>query len=383
MSLSMIIVSGGEPVTVEIDIDGRIVFHDYDIEYDIAMVEFGEPCSNAYLFYKTWQDLGLPGILGTNFVEEPLISISHNWTLRFLDALKKQGIVEFAKTTEEQSYVFDSLIIAAEKIMYEEASNLVVKTIARTMGRERFCKTIASKLKNLIDTGSRIWATPILIQRYKLNSKIKIEVLKHRRFYSRKYATETHVFDYRLSICDIIVAEWKEKIKRLVRHPLRAGGMFVIEVQQDEHDPKSDRIETLLIDLGLFEEFRELYGKYILDLPPEVPRSYRVGNFKTIIFELIGYRRVGKGGKKYKPVYSIDIKNFKTLKDAKDYVEIAKGAIRRDGAANRRQYAYVFKKRQRSTKKWTFTGERLLDISGIKEMLERWEPMGPAEIINA
>ena len=48
--------SGDRVVTVEIDDDGGLVFVDYDIEYDIAAIEFGYQPTTAALLSHLWTD---------------------------------------------------------------------------------------------------------------------------------------------------------------------------------------------------------------------------------------------------------------------------------------------------------------------------------------
>lgn len=391
MGLVLKIVSGGTPVKVEVDAGGDIFFPKYDIEYDVAMAEFGEEPTEACLFYSTWRDSGLPGILGTKNFDEKLRMVLHGWVRSFLNAVKRQGLNAFAADTQSQADVMQAIVSMSEKVLYEDGGAALIKQAVKLFGAETFCKAVALRLRFLIGEGAKIWGTPTLIRKYADRNRVKLDVVSHRRFFSRKFASETNLIKYRLSIYDVVVAEWINKLRRLIRHPLHVGDVFYVaredkRILRDE-DKSPALIGDILIDLKLWDyrKDRDYENEVLKKTMSEVPKESEHGDFKVLIFEPYGYAKKETGEGYEKKYFEVD-KNFETIEEASAYIEIVRSINRRDYGLGerhrRRQWAYILKRRESPTMDWELP-DVVIELEWFYKLLERWEVIGATRKLYA
>lgn len=95
MSAVFIADSFGEKFQVEITREGQMIFLDHDIEYDIAMAEFGEPESHAVTLRNQWIENPCDIMALDLDVERPyLLLLAADWIERTVETFKKNRSAE-------------------------------------------------------------------------------------------------------------------------------------------------------------------------------------------------------------------------------------------------------------------------------------------------
>lgn len=76
----------------EIHEDGTLVFLNYDIEYDIAMAEFGDPKTHALIVFNIWKDF--PAVVIVKFMnlsDYELVMLAADWAEHVLPIFEKES----------------------------------------------------------------------------------------------------------------------------------------------------------------------------------------------------------------------------------------------------------------------------------------------------
>lgn len=298
---------------VEIDNSNNIRFLDFEVDYDLAMVEFGEDPTEEAMLYREYREKGLDAII---FSENRKFQkyYCEDWTEAFVNAIQEQGAEEFdpGLTNEAVAKMLYSHLMEEDRDFMQQALRLA--------GEKPVIRWLIQDVKRLVDTDhdyqldSYAWELRRLLN----EGDVKVGLEK---YYPYGYAEweRTLVGEYTLLIKGEVITTWKHTLTIRIYDPVR----FDADVESDEEwDPESarkrDRVESVLNELGV--EAPKLDDPE----PPDHPKRKKDGDF-AVLYEFVGDFGVMNLKGTYKLV------EYETLSDAERAAELSGDIFERDG----------------------------------------------------
>lgn len=290
---------------VEIDNYNNIRFLDFEIDYDLAMVEFGEEPTEEAILHREYQEKGLDAIIFSDNRHFQKF-YCEDWTEAFVNAIQEQGAEEFASglTNEAVAKMLYSHLMKEERDFMQLALRLA--------GEKPVIRWLIEDLKRLIDTDrdyqldSYAWELGKLLN----EGDVKVELEKYYAYGYEEWE-ETLVGEYTLIIKGETITAWKHTLIIRIYDPVR----FDTNVESDEEwDPESarkrDRVESVLNELGV--EAPKLEDPE----PPDHPERKKDGDFAVLYEWMMG---------------TCKLVEYATLPDAKSAAELSGVIFERDG----------------------------------------------------
>jgi hypothetical protein len=322
MGLILKLPFGNDIRKIEIDSEKNISFLDHDIEYDIAYMAMGGRESDEAKLFRLYEEMGPEAFMSTTPSEwSPSPDAfdkdtCRDWTLKFAQALNKQGVKKFGTRINDTTKAHAEMIVQSGLFEQDEFTGFSIYLNALADDEDEVVSWLVDWLKTAIENSSRYEgdyeALASLINEYMDEDDVKVTVDEH--LYCRDDASyeNTQCWQYDLYVREESVYSWTVTRQSRIWNPVTFAGGEDTDYGDGDYEEVAKQEHGESLANALSAPIPETSEPAL----PDHPESDESGNF-AVLYEF------GHDYSCYNKANEHEVIPYKTMYEADSAIELS------------------------------------------------------------